>query len=308
MKLLVVGDANADLSAPVSTFPVEGDDVPLVSLGWSSGGSAANVAVAAALLGAPTRLLARVGCDPAADVALRAAQSAGVDLSLLQRDPTLATGLCFAAISPNGERTFFSFRGANTALSPLSTHDLPADIGWLHIAGHALLEGHQRNTTIDLITQAHHRHIPISLDLCLPLIRVHRTSLLELLPYLATLFCNERELQELSPSDDALRRVPCALVKRGAAGCDLLVGGETHHIAGFPVAVVDTTGAGDAFVAGFLYARLNGCELATSASLANVLGALTAQHIGAAEALPTRERIQIFLGERDTALLKLFAR
>src|SRR5262245_19678257 len=115
MTILVVGDANADLSATVDRFPHEGDDAVVAALSWGSGGSAANVAAALALLGAAARLLTRVGRDPAAEVALRVARDAGVDLGAVQRDPTLATGLCFAAISPRGERTFFSFRGANMA-------------------------------------------------------------------------------------------------------------------------------------------------------------------------------------------------
>src|SRR4029078_3504779 len=77
------------------------------------GGGAANVGAALALLGAPVRLLARVGRDPAAEIALRVARAAGADLRAVQVDTALATGLCFAAVSPGGERTFFSYRGAN---------------------------------------------------------------------------------------------------------------------------------------------------------------------------------------------------
>ena len=91
MTVLIVGDANADLSAALSRFPHEGDDALIGALGWGSGGSAANVAAALALLGTRARLLARVGCDPAAEVALRAARDAGVDLAAVQRDATLAS-------------------------------------------------------------------------------------------------------------------------------------------------------------------------------------------------------------------------
>src|SRR5688500_15840398 len=115
MTILVLGDANADLSAGIRRFPAEGDDSQIASLAGGSGGSAANVAAALALLGAPARLLARVGCDPAAEIARRVARAAGVDLAAIQVDDALATGLCFAAISPGGERTFFSYRGANIA-------------------------------------------------------------------------------------------------------------------------------------------------------------------------------------------------
>src|SRR5919108_2950398 len=174
MTILVVGDANADLSAGLARFPSEGDDCPITALGWGSGGAASNVAAGLALLGTPTRLLARVGADPAAEVALRVARASGVDLALVQRDDVAATGLCFAAISPGGERTFFSFRGANVGL------DLPAGAApldgarWLHISAHALLEGRQRATALALLEDACDRDIPISLDLCLPLLHERR--------------------------------------------------------------------------------------------------------------------------------------
>src|SRR5262245_8425350 len=201
MTILVIGDANADLSAALRRFPREGDDSPIGALAWGSGGSAANVAAALALLGAPTRLLARVGRDPAAQVALRAARAAGVDLAHVQLDDSVATGLCFAAVSPGGERTFFSFRGANVALAPVPPGALLEGVRWLHIAGHALLEGQQRTTTLALLAEAAAHDIPISLDVCLPLLRDWRVDTLESLPRLAIVFMNEPELaffEELS--------------------------------------------------------------------------------------------------------------
>src|SRR6266487_6342281 len=161
MTILVVGDANADLSAAVNRFPHEGDDLPIAALEWGSGGSGANVATALALLGAPVRLLARVGRDPAAEVALRVARAAGVNLDAVQRDDSLATGLCFAAISPGGERTFFSYRGANVNLDlGPGAEALVDDAEWLHIAGHALLEGTQRDAIDWLRAEAADRDHP----------------------------------------------------------------------------------------------------------------------------------------------------
>ena len=94
MTILVLGDANADLSAALVRFPAEGDDSQITALGWGSGGGATNVAAALALLGEQARLLARVGRDPAAEIALRVARAAGADLAAVQIDAALATGLC----------------------------------------------------------------------------------------------------------------------------------------------------------------------------------------------------------------------
>ncbi|MFL5801885.1 MAG: carbohydrate kinase family protein [Roseiflexaceae bacterium] len=306
MTILVVGDANADLSAALERFPREGDDSLVVGLEWGSGGSAANVAVGLALLGAPVRLLARVGRDPAAEIALRAARDAGVELAMVQRDETVATGLCFAGISPGGERTLFSYRGANVGLRLIGeATDLLEGVDWLHIAGHALLEGQQRATTLALIEQVRRSAIPLSLDLCLPLLRAWRDELLDLLPRLAILFANELELAALFPGlarDAALAQaagdVGLAALKLGPHGC-LVVGRALWHAApAFSVAAVDTNGCGDAFVAGFLYTHRRGEPPEACAMLANAIGALTATRIGAAEAMPNQDSLRAFLAER----------
>jgi sugar/nucleoside kinase (ribokinase family) len=298
---LVVGDANADLHAELTRFPREGDDCPLRALGWSSGGSAANVATGLARLGARARLLARIGVDPAANVAVRAATAAGVDLDLVQRDAALSTGLCFAAISPGGERTFFSHRGANPALDEGVVADPLEGIGWIHVAGHALIEGSQRRIALDLLTEAAARGIPASLDLCLPLLRGARDAVLALVPRLAVLFANELELpaligEVLEVSLDRFARDdgPIVAAKLGARG-SRLVGRARADLPAFPVIARDTTGAGDAYVAGFLFALTRGAAPITAARLGNALGALTATRPGAAEALPSRDEVRALL-------------
>lgn len=305
MSILVVGDANADLSAAAQRFPGEGDDVQLRSIGWGSGGAGINVASALARLGARARLLARVGADPAAEVALRVAQAAGVDLALVQRDETVATGLCFVVISPGGERSFFSFRGANAHLELPHDHVFD-EVQWLHICGHALLEGAQRATTLALAEAAARRRVPVSLDLCLPLLYQERQLVLKLLPGLDVLFANEPELAllfpgltELTASDEAIGcGARIVALKRGATGCRIARGGEHVDVPGFAVDAIDCNGCGDAFVGGFLHMCLSGGTLAECGELANALGALTASRPGSADALPDKAQLRAFLAER----------
>jgi sugar/nucleoside kinase (ribokinase family) len=328
MTILVLGDANADLSASLTRFPAEGDDSQIAALGWGSGGGAANVGAALALLGAPARLLARVGSDPAAEIALRVARAAGADLAAVQIDAALATGLCFAAVSPGGERTFFSYRGANVSFEfgPEQAGQLDG-ARWLHISGYALLEGHQRAATLALIDAAGARDIPISLDVCLPQLRAWRDQTLALLPRLSILFTNEPELAvltakrtkreyvtELPDNIDDLAIAPLlqqgvgtVAVKLGPRGC-LIASADTQHYApAFAVAAIDTNGCGDAFVAGYLFAHLRGVAVEHCATLANAIGALKATRLGAAEALPTRATLRRFLEEhqRSTTTARL---
>jgi sugar/nucleoside kinase (ribokinase family) len=304
VTVLIIGDANADLSAALTHFPHEGDDAPVSSLSWTSGGAGANVAAALALQGESARLLARVGRDSAAEVALRAALRAGADLEHIQRDPDLATGLCFAAVSPGGERTFFSFRGANAALAAPDSDPLHG-ARWLHVCGHALLEGAQRQTTLALLDQAARRGVPASLDLCLPLLRAHHADTAALLGRLRVLFGNQAEFALLCPdlpperalAELGARGLPLALLKRGAGGC-WAAGPELWLEApGLPVRAVDTNGCGDAFAAGFIAGVLRGQPLAESAALANALGALTATRRGAADALPDAAQVRALLAQ-----------
>ncbi|MDZ4721269.1 MAG: carbohydrate kinase family protein [Roseiflexaceae bacterium] len=318
MTILVVGDANADLTATLPHFPHKGDDSPVSSLSWGGGGSAANTAVALARLNVPTRLLARVGSDPAAEVALRNARAAGVDLSYLQIEPHGATGLCYAVISPEGERTFFAFRGANINLTVLDASIPVHGISWLHLGGHALLEGPQHVSALVLIDAAVSRGIPISIDVCLPLLRSKRLDILALLPKLTILFANEPELQLLAtgtthgPTDletlseyaaELYRLGPETIVgKCGAYGCITADTRGVQCVPGFTVSVVDTNGCGDAFAAGFLSSWINGADPEACAMYGNVCGALAATHTGAAESLPHRATIDAFLVSHQNPL------
>jgi sugar/nucleoside kinase (ribokinase family) len=311
---LVVGDAFADLSARVRRFPEEGGDAHARRIDWSGGGSAANVAAALASLGTPVRLVARVGADPAAVVALRAARRAGVDLSLVQEDPSEPTGLCFVVVSASGERTFFSARGANENLAP------PEDAGALldgaagvHLSGYALLGG-SRAAALAAAEAARARGIPVSLDLCLPLVEARRDETLGLLSLFPVVFGNDREVsllagEEVEAAARSLvaRGVAVAVAKTGEKGCVVATVGGARSVAAYPVEAVDTTACGDAFVAGFLHARARGATPEACGALGNALGALAATAPGSGDALPGPEAIRAFLAERAPGLLLLLS-
>jgi ribokinase len=325
MSILVVGDLNADLTATLPFLPQPGDDCTVTSLTWGGGGSAANTAIALARIGAPVRLLARVGSDPVAEVALHAARAAGVDLSQIQIDPTTATGLCYAAILPSGERSFLAFRGANTDLTVADLDVALADITWLHLSGYALISGPQRESALRLLHGAHQRAIPVSLDLCPPLLRAHRAELHHLLPVLSVLFANELEIQMLAhglASDNAQLaqlaesaaqiqaqgRTLCVVAKCGARGCLVAEQSQVQHLIGYDVQAVDTNGCGDAFVAGYIAAWQRSASPTSAARVGNLLGATAATRSGAAESLPDLASLRAFslrYGETETALVDL---
>lgn len=299
--IAVIGDINADISFVLPAFPHEGEDTQIDRLSWGSGGSGLNIAIALAHLGANARMLGRVGSDPAAEVALRAARRARVDLSHLQTDPQVATGLCGVMVSPGGERSFLSFRGANPRYGPEAIdRDTLRGCALLVVSGYALLEDPQRAATMRAIGIATELAIPCALDLCLPAVTTARSQIInELLPQLWLLTMNAAELRALLPGlpvSLALDRLLQAgagtvAIKRGAQGCSVAQGSTRVAVLPPAVAVTDTNACGDAFTAGFAWALLHYGSLAECAALGNLMGALTATQPGAADAIPERQEI-----------------
>lgn len=311
-SIVVIGDINADLSFSLRALPREGDDIAAEGLRWNSGGAGLNSAIAYARLGARARLVGRVGSDPAAEVALRAARRAGVDLAHVQTDGTVATGLCGVLVTPGGQRSFVSYRGANVYCDPAAvTAGLLESCVLLSICGHALLEGPQRAATLRALELAEAVGIPVALDLCLPTIRAAGRLLLDLAPRIWLLTMNEDELRSLLP-DMSLAQALAQLrergtyhlaIKRGAQGCSVMEGRQRLDVLPPAVAVLDTTGCGDAFAAGYAWALLHGAALPACAALGNLMGALTATRAGAADALPTRSELAARLDYRLHYLL-----
>ncbi|MCU0494533.1 MAG: carbohydrate kinase family protein [Chloroflexaceae bacterium] len=304
LNIAVLGDINADLTVYVPSYPAEGDDSTATGVRWASGGTGLNAATALAVLGAQARLLGRVGTDPAAQVALHAARKAGVDVSLVQHDPAVATGLCSTVVSAGGQRTFFAFRGANVCfdssnLSPATF----AHTNMLYLSGYALLEGPQRTAALHAIELANRLDIPIAFDLALPLARDCGELINELLPRIWLLSMNEDEQRYLAPTmqSEALieavlaRGVAHVALKQGVRGC--LVASASGQVSLAPpnVAAIDTNGCGDAFATAYAMAALQHADMHTCATLANLMGALTATRPGAAEGLPPRHELLAWL-------------
>jgi sugar/nucleoside kinase (ribokinase family) len=299
MLTLIVGDANADLCGALRSFPHEGDDAEIDGLAWASGGSATNTAAAIARLGAGARLVTRVGRDPAAAIALAGAREAGVDLGLVERDDQLATGLCFAAISPGGERTFFSSRGANVALE-LACADRALDaVDRVHVGGHALLEGSQRAACLRLLHAAWERALPTSIDLCLPLLRADPGLVAAIAPRLDVALANEAEAALFAVARGAGEGPRVLCEKLGRRGARVTARGSGPvDVPAFAVDAVDTTGSGDAFAAAFLVALGHGAGPDLAARVAAAAGALAATRVGAIAGQPTRAALARFLAER----------
>lgn len=231
MTLVVLGDLMVDIVARVGEPVAHGGDTP-AEISVRGGGSGANVAAWAAALGTPVALVCNVGDDERGRIAV--AELAGVDVHA-RVDPERPTGTCVILVEPGGERTMLSDAGANDAPLPeipLGEH--------LHVAGYTLLRERPRPSALAAIERAREAGMTVSIDPS-PLVRPGA------FPPVDLLLPNEREADGLEGE---------MVVKLGAGGARW---GDVH-VPADAVPVVDTTGAGDAFAAGLLSARLSGAD------------------------------------------------
>lgn len=269
-RVLVIGDVMTDVIVKPEGPLVPGSD-RRAAIRHLPGGSGANQAAWLAHFGVAAMLLAKVGLADRDHLAA-ALQRRGIT-PVLAADAVLPTGSLVSIIDPDGQRSFFSDRGANTALVPA---DLPADlldgVALLHVSGYALFTPPSRQTVLALMQQAAERRIPLTIDPASAgfLQEVGSAAFLTWTRGAAFCFANEAEAALLAATADPARQGAIlsshydhVVIKRGARGAEVFSRDGMYQatLPAPPVAVVDTTGAGDAFMAAFLAAHLAAAPL-----------------------------------------------
>lgn len=276
------------------------------------GGAPANVAVGVARLGGASGFIGRVGHDPFGAFMTQTLTDENVDTCAMHQDPAHRTSTVVVALDDRGERSF-TFMVRPSADLFLTADDLPPFSAgeWLHVCSIALCAQPSRGTAFEAMARIKRAGGFVSFD---PNIRE------DLWPDTAQLReCIERalaladvvklsleELAFIAGADDeesalALARrhaIPLLLITRGAEGVDACFNGELHHYPAVPVECVDTTGAGDAFVAGMLWSLAaqglpqTVAQLAPVIAAAQACGALATTAKGAMTALPRLNDLQ----------------
>jgi sugar/nucleoside kinase (ribokinase family) len=263
-RIVVVGDAMLDVVARLSGPVSPGSDSE-ASVSFGGGGSAANVAAWLAVAGAEPVLVARVGDDARGVGVADELRAVGVDARLAV-DDSLPTGTCVVLVGPGGERSMLPDPGANAALAPA---DLPDSVlgpgGHLHLTAYSLVRVGPRAAALDAIARAGAAGMSVSVDPSSAALL--SPAFLDLLDGVGLLMPNADEAAALTgadePSEAARRlteRIPEVVVTLGADGALWANGGDEERVsaAASPGEPLDTTGAGDAFAAGLLAARLRG--------------------------------------------------
>ena len=283
--VVCVGDLMVDVLARLPGPLAPGSDTP-AAIRLTGGGAAANVACWLVAAGARATFVGRAGDDVLGRQAVSDLAAAGVDTRVAV-DPERPTGTCLVLVAPDGERTMVPDPGANAG-SDGAAPDLPHTADALYVSGYALLGAGSRPSAVEAMRVARQRGWPIVVDAASAAPLSADPGFLDRLGRDVLLLANTDEALVLTELDDAAAaaqslalRIGAAIVKRGAAGAVWSDGSGVRSVPAAPADVVDTTGAGDAFAAGFLAARLDGAEVGTALVAAAALGARAVARVGA---------------------------
>jgi ribokinase len=295
--VFVVGSINQDFVLSVDRRPEPGETVTEAQLSKGNGGKGANQAAAAALLGASVAFLGRVGNDGFGEPLIEALADKGVDTGLIEASPGSSTGTAFITLTPDGENAITVAPGANRSLSVEDVDDASDAIGDAQVMVAQMevpfevvlraVEVAARRGTRALVNLAPTREVPQKLlEKLDPLVvNEHEAAFLlgEKVEGVEGAIAAAPELLALGP-----KAVVITLGREGAVFSD---GESTQHVTSPEVEVVDTTGAGDAFV-GALAAKLaKDDSLQDAVAYAVRAGAAAVTREGAQGALPTPESV-----------------
>src|SRR5436305_13566335 len=287
MTAIVMGVHVLDvLVRPVEEIP-EGQGGQLVDeIRITAAGSAGGASLVLAKLGAKARSAGAVGTDPVGDMLLRLLERDGVDTSLLVRRSDVQTSASVLPIRPTGERPAFHVVGANATYGP---DDAPWDAieaaTHLHLGGPEFMGG---EAAAVILSRAHENGAVTSADILAP----GDSRLLECVapafPHLDYLLPNDEQVLGFTGASDLVggsrtlveRGVGCVAARCGGGGVVLVGADSDESVPAFEVDVVDTTGRGDAFSAGFLRGLSLGRDRRGAADLGCATAALVAQGLG----------------------------
>jgi pseudouridylate synthase len=272
-RVICLGDLMVDVVTVMRAPLAYGSDTP-AAVTTAGGGSAANVAAWLAATGVPVAFAGRAGADLLGRSAVRDLEAAGVRAEVTA-DPARPTGTCVVLVSPGGERSMLPDPGANATLRADDLPDALFTSGrHLHLSGYALLRTGSRDAASAALELARARHMTISVDpsSAAPLAAAGPDRFLAWTAGSALCLANEEEASVLTgragaeaAAEALTRHFGEVVVKLGPAGAMWCEAGTAPVLVPAERAsVVDTTGAGDAFAAGFLASWLDGGEPAAS--------------------------------------------
>jgi sugar/nucleoside kinase (ribokinase family) len=261
-----------------------------------SGGCAANTAVGVTSLGGSAAFIGKVRNDQFGEVFTHDIRTAGVQFGTLPAGDGPATGRCLIMVTPDAERTMSTYLGAGDYVFP---DDLDPDLlgraRLVYVEGYMCGLASTDDTLVKAAVLTHAGGGQFALSLSDPYwVELHGKELASLLDDVDIVFGNEAEAIGVTGAnslDEAVAalagRCPVVAVTLGPAGSVVATDGELVRVAAYPpTAVIDTTGAGDLYAAGFLYGLVRGIDPEGCARLGGLAAAEVISHLGARPQVP----------------------
>lgn len=295
--IAVLGNLVVDLiGRPVDLWPPRGGLLLLDELQSHIGGNGANCAAALARLGETVQLHGAVGDDLFGRFLLDRLRDEGVNCEQVRELPGESSGVTFVAVDTSGERSFLHHLGANAAapeaaIAPGTRH--------FHLASFFVLPSLTGEAAAKLLQQARRAGAATSLDVAWDVKGEWMNRLAPALPHVDWFLPSEAEARMLTGEVEPARMARTLLdrgcrgvvIKRGEQGAYLASAGMEIWSPAFRVDAVDTTGAGDCFVAGFIHAQLASLDPRRALRFACAAGALSVSRLGAVTGLRPAEQI-----------------
>jgi sugar/nucleoside kinase (ribokinase family) len=304
--ILCLGILVADVvGRPLRAVPDPGRLVLVDEMSLHTGGCAVNAATALARLGLPVEIIGKVGSDPFGDFLVSALSERGIGSQSVKRDPEVGTSATMVMVEPDGERRFVHYIGAN---AQLILEDIDCSIfdnaSIMHVAGSLVLPGLDGEPTAELLRRAKQAGVVTFLDVVWDDTGRWMELVGPALPYIDFFVPSLPEAKAITghqdPTDAAQVLIEHGVgvvgLKMDSDGCLVMAGeGTVIRQPAFEVDVVDTTGAGDAFAAGFVAGVYQGWSLEKTARFANAVGALCVTGLGATGGVRSLEKTLDFM-------------
>ncbi len=305
VDVLCLGIMVADVVArPLMKLPQRGRLTLVDQMELHTGGCAVNAGIALAKLGVKTGVMGKVGQDGFGDFVLKELKRYGLETAGVRRASTVNTSATMVMVDPDGERRFVHYLGANAELVKEDIDlELVRQAKVLHVAGSLVMPKIDGQPTADILRQAKEMGVITAFDTvwdakgrwmelvepCLPHIDYFLPSLEE-----ARMIARRESPAEIADLFLSYG-VQVVALKMGEAGCYIKTSDLELRLPAYEVQAIDATGAGDAFVAGFLAGVVKGWDLEQTGRLANAVGALCVTAIGATTGVKSLEETLAFM-------------
>ncbi len=304
--IVVVGSLNMDMVVRTALMPGAGETLHGKEFHTIPGGKGANQALAIARLGGSVSMIGRVGQDGFGKALCKNLADNQVDITPIQIDTFAPTGVALIVVEDSGENRIIVIPGANHQTCPA---DIQAAENLIRQARMLVVQFEVPMPVVEaVVRQARRWNISVIVNAA-PAYPIDS----EWMPLIDYLVVNEHEASTLSGQDvsdvESARRAAQILIQRGARHVVLTLGAQgsvigaptgEYHVPSFPVKVIDTTAAGDAFIGGLAVSLLDSSlNLPAKVRFASAAGAIATTRMGAQSSLPTRAEVEAILAGKN---------